>query len=919
MVTNPRLLPFPIASTTGELADADQVVVSNTGLTGLLNSSNDVQRALLRIDHTGLGAPIFTFTGSYAAAAANISEWFNGQSTRHLQGAEGQANGLFTFDLPGTAALNTVFDSLVTDGLPESYTLTISYLGGTAGTSINTNRLLVRPRTSPSPQIDGRANITLANGDSVTLQISRSSGTIGSYVVISEGRLPGTAGADTLGDIELRTQTWDATNGATLPGTGQVQQGWAFRVINAPTDGSGRFNQVLYTNDWVVWSAISFTQWADTANWFVIAASDVRRLTLAGQQFLEHVGTKSVIVRGNDYADQAGEIRIQLYQNSGDYTPGDLNTNGQIDQYTNTSDLPGYRIAVRLDNNQAAILTTLPSLYIYVEDVRGNFTRSFNLSTDFTHQGDFSGESDYLANADFNYRAGDILRIYVTSTSSFNTISDYQAIDNIDDGSIEEVKFSTPVQDKLNSHGPVYDLPPALQALNNQARVFNITHSNYRSNSSHVVLNNSLAVLKNAPTVFPNTASTFANEITGSAASVGDPSPVTAIQDVSRATNNILTGAGITGAQFPITLIDEYDWRLIIGGWMYYQTLPTTYEPILQIQERFIGSAILRDIFGMGPGGLTFKNRSAIGSSENQSVRHPLVTTEGFVLQSLTASNLSATWRVYTGGTYFIQVEGFNGGVSTGGQGKDFTITAVNQDQAQTTETYNIGAGTQSLNITYDASRSLYGGRAHGLTIEATSLIAGVDELRIRVESAPGSITATTNNTYTDVTLSEGHAAPARLMRYVVVFRSIGGVETGNLQAVIGFFGYDSAGVPTYFEENVINLNYQALDLEWNSLRYGAPSGSIGIHQNVQLAVLNPDTPLIEYPTHEILNGWLSSHDNKQNDWVWGNIHGPDQDTEAVYFPEFVNFSNFILESPNRTRFRLTIDDTGALKTEVVT
>ena len=917
MVTNPRLIPFPIASSTGELADADQVVIAQGALTGLLLNATDNQAAFERIDATGLGAPIFTFPGSYAAAGANITEWFNGQSTRHLQGAAGQANGLRTFDLPGTGALTTVFDALTTAGLPELYRLTVSYLGGVAGTSVTTNRLLIRPRVSPSPQIDGRASVTLAHGDTATFEISRTAGVISTYNVVSEGRLAGSPAGDTLDDIQLRTEIWNANDGGVLPSV--VLQGYAFRVANAPTDGSGRFGEVMYDGDWVVWSAATFTQWSDTANWFVIAAGDVRRLTLQGQQFLEHVGTKTVTVRGADYSTTpgVGETRIGLY--SGTYDPGDLNNNAPIDAYSATSDFLNATVAVRLSGTNASLAAVLPTLAMYVEDVQGVFSFIGNLSTDFTFEGNFGAESDYTLNTTYNYRAGDVLRIYVTSDSEFNTISDYQAVDNIDDGALAELKLDAETRRKLNSTGPNFDLPPALQALDNQARVFGITHSNFRTNNSHVYLNNAAVALKKAPTTFPNTAGVFANEITGSVASVSDPSPVTAIQDVSSLSGGTMTGAGISGAQFDFSLPDEYDWRLIIGGWMYYPSLPTTYEPILQIPERFIGSTIHRDIFGMGPGGLTFRNRTAIGSSENQSIRHPLVTTTGLILQSLTVSTLTADWRVYTSGTYLVQVTGYNAGSLVGGQGIDYTITAVNQDQAETTVNYTLGAQTQAVKFQYTASRSLYGGRAHVLTISVDSLVSGVDELRIDVLAAPGTIVATTGNSYGATTLSDGHAAANRLMRYIVSFRSVDGLESGILEAVVGFYGYDSNGNPQYFEENTINLGYQAADLEWNVLRYGAPSGSLGVHQNVQLVVLNPDTPLVEYPRHSTINGWLSSHDNKQNDYAWGNIHGPDQDTEAVYFPEFVNFPNFILESPNRTRYRVTVADDGALTTVLVT
>lgn len=458
MVTNPRLIPFSIASSTGELADADQILVDQTGLTGLVLNSANVQVALSRLDATGLGTPIFTFTGNYAAAAANISEWFNGQASRHLQGAAGQANALRTFDLPGTSALNTVFDGLVASGLPELYRLTISYLGGVAGTSVTTNRLLIRPRSSPSPQIDGRASVTLAHGDTVTFEISRTSGTISAYNVVSEGRLQGSPAGDTLDDIQLQSITWDASASGPLPTT--VLQGYAFKVVNAPTDGSGRFGEVLYTDDWVVWSAATFTQWSDTDNWFVIAAGDVRRLTLQGQQFLEDVGTRTRTVRGVALEGSAQDRNhwFRIYNTFADYTPADLNASTDEGSITTPINRDGARLAIRFAGNNAAIATLLTTLDAYEEDAFGNFNFIGNLATDFSFEGDFSGESDYVASRDFDYSAGSTVRLYIRTTQTLNTIADYDALDNVDDGAIEEVKLSSALRNLIGAGSQIPNL-----------------------------------------------------------------------------------------------------------------------------------------------------------------------------------------------------------------------------------------------------------------------------------------------------------------------------------------------------------------------------------------------------------------------------------------------------------------------------
>lgn len=454
MVTNPRLIPFPIASTTGELADGSQIVNDSTNQTGLLNNAANVQIALDRVDATGIGAPIFAFTGSYEATAANSSEWFNGQANRHLQGAAGQANGLRAFTLPGTSIMNTIMDTLSTGGLPELYRLTISYLGGVAGASVSVNRLNVVPRTTGNPQIDGRASVTLAHGDTATFEITRTASVLSDYNVIFEGRLQGSPAGDTLDDIQLQSQTWDATDGADLP-TG-VLQGYAYKVINAPTDGSGRFGEVLYTDDWVVWEAATFTQWSDTANWFVIAAGDVRRLTLAGQQFLEDVGTQTRNVRGAQFDGSAQDRShwFRIYDQPSDYTPTDLNMSTDEGSITTATSRDNARLAIRFSGTNATIATLLTTLYAYEEDPFGNFHLIGNLTTDFTFEGDFGGESDYLARQDYTFHANSTIRLYFQTTQTLNTISDYDAVGNIDDGTITEEKLSTALRDRIGVDGP---------------------------------------------------------------------------------------------------------------------------------------------------------------------------------------------------------------------------------------------------------------------------------------------------------------------------------------------------------------------------------------------------------------------------------------------------------------------------------
>ena len=885
------------------LVDSADVEVSNTSLIGVLSGVTDNQSALSRIDGTGIGADIFSFTGAYSAQASNINEWFGNKQLVRMRctGRGTSPIGSLLFSLPGTSALNTAFDVLVANGLAERIQFVIEYTGAT-DSFIN-----IQPRTSPSPQIMGTTSVIVRQGVQATLEITRTSGTISDYIFtsISQIAAPGTSSFDTIKLQNPAVIVWDASPTGNLPTTGVVK-GNAYNVVNAPADGSGRFGEVMQTDDWVVWDGETFTSWAaEPHQWFVISAHDVRRINATGQAFLNDVAVSTVsdrnaVIRGADYAtDPAhGEIRINIYDTVADYTPADLNTNGQIDQFTQASADQGI-IAIRLTGTQSSLSTTLPNLYVYIDN-----TLVGNMSRDFTHRGDFTGESDYTLDKVIDYTANQIIKVFEGTT-----VDRYNA-PNLD---INESNLSDAVQTKLNDNHPGGQLPPALTALNNQARVFNLTHNDFRSNNSHVYLSNTLAVLKNEPSTFPNTAGTFSNEITGSQFSVGDPTPVTAIQDVGTLTNNAMTGAGIVDNSFsipnPDNVRDPNNWRLIIGGWMYYPTLPTDYQPILQIQER--GTSVMRDIFGMGPNGFTFKQRATTGSTTNTDIRHALYTEGtggegGLIKPSITASTLTRDFRVYNAETYLIQAAGYNNNVLQGGQGQTYTVTDLNTDQAATTLNFDLGAGTQGLKVEYIANSTLYGSSRHIIRINADSLISGIDEIRIDVLSPTTTVGVTSGNTYNDVTLSEGHVAASRLMRYIVSFRSINNVESGWLEAVIVFFGYDTNGNPRIFDENTIELRYPALDLSYNNDRYGG----IGIHKNVQVMYLNADTPTLEFPRHATLRDWLTNYDTLATDYCWGNVHPPNADTEAVYFPEYVNFPNQIfVDTVTNLRYREVVSN----------
>lgn len=397
------------------LMDAADVQLDATNLVGLLSGTTDIQDALTKFDATGVGASIFNFTGSYSAQASNINEWFGGKQLVRMRCTDSNigvgSSGTVTFNLPGASALGTAFDQLVATGLPEIIRFVIEYTGPAK------DQLNILPRAAPSPQITGTTSILVRSGIAAQLEVTRTSGTISNYVFQSIGAVD--AGSDFSNSLRLQNPAqvvWDASATGVLPTT--VDKGFAFKVANAPTDGSGRFGEVMYNGDWVVWEGTTFTSWAaEPHQWFVLAAHDVRRISALETDFLSDVAitpisNRNAIIRGADYADTAGEIRLKIYPTVADYSAADLNTTGDVDEYTDTSDQTGI-LAIRLPGTQATLADVLPTLYIYSEDGSGNFTLLGNMSRDFHPQGDFGSESDYTSEFDINYTANDTIRVYV--------------------------------------------------------------------------------------------------------------------------------------------------------------------------------------------------------------------------------------------------------------------------------------------------------------------------------------------------------------------------------------------------------------------------------------------------------------------------------------------------------------------------
>ena len=459
----------------GFVSVADEVQLTGSHV-GLLNGVNNVATGLARIDGTGVGAQIFRFTGAYSAQSSNITEWFGGRQLTRLRCTDDGGTTPVAFTLPGTTALNTAFDQLVTSGLAEILTFVVEYTGDTSHVNIT-------PRAAPSPQIQGISNIIVRPGVAATIEVTRNSGVISDYVFTAIGLIGDTSSGvlDTIKLINPATAVWNANDGGTLPSTGVVK-GNAYRVANAPADGSGRYGEVMQNDDWIVWQGETFTSWtAEPHQWFVLPAHDVRRISALETDFLSSItetpeSERNQILRGANYADSVNEIRMKIYPTAGDYNATDLNTTGDIDEFTDATTQSGY-LAIRLPGILSALQSVLPTLYVFSER-SGVFTEVLNMQDDMSHQGDFATESDYLSNEAVNYVANDTWRIYVGSKlerfstpqldiSFENLLPSVQQRFSSSSGSVDEQRLST-LESKMTT---LFPLSPDVQALNEWAGV----------------------------------------------------------------------------------------------------------------------------------------------------------------------------------------------------------------------------------------------------------------------------------------------------------------------------------------------------------------------------------------------------------------------------------------------------------------
>ncbi len=276
----------------GGISNAVQLNQDDSNQTGLLNGAPNQQVVNDRLDRTGLGAAARTFTGSFFCSygeLGNQDTWYGGRQSVIIEGARGQPNGRYTYEVPDPDELTAMFDDMVARGLPEIYTVTIGYQGGSS-TSIVRNALTTR---APSVSIGGFVPTTIAQGTSVTYRIQRIGGTITAWERLGVQQAADPVG--TFGEVVLQNLPWNNANNAFLPSGGAVLKGYAFPVIGSdPNDGTlrqglidaGVSDREIYDGDYVIWSADAFTAWTNGDDWFVLNRDSLARMSREQSNFL---------------------------------------------------------------------------------------------------------------------------------------------------------------------------------------------------------------------------------------------------------------------------------------------------------------------------------------------------------------------------------------------------------------------------------------------------------------------------------------------------------------------------------------------------------------------------------------------------------------------------------------------------------
>ena len=853
------------------IADAQDIELLAT-YAGVLTGATDAETALRRIDATGQGAQIHRFTGSYTAEGTNISEWFGGRQLNRLRCTDSNigvgSSGTVTLQLPGTGALNTAFDQLVTLGVDEVLRFIIEYTGPSK------DRLSIIPRPGASnPVITGTSNIIVRSGIAAELEVTRSSGTISDYVFQSIGGIGD--GGELFDAIRLQNPSsvvWDASSTGTLPT--QVAKGNAYKVVNAPTDGSGRFDEVMYTDDWVVWEGETFTAWAtEPHQWFVLPAHDVRRISALETDFLTDIAITSPItdrnsvIRGANYADSAGEIRIKIYNTVDDYSAADLNTTGQIDQFTQASDTTGV-VAIRLSGTQATLASTLPNLYLYLDNtLLGNFQRDLN------YLGDFGAESDYILTTPINYVANEVIRVYEGTT-----VDRYNA-PNLD---ISESNLTEEVQSKLNNTSgalltrvdtleskmtALYPLTPDVTKLNDFADIYNDSNTVQTVNITDGY--SLIADYRSDSERYESTGVTYDN--TGT---------------------NVVTYTGLGTSYnraFGFTISAPSDKILMwaVDGSDRIPYIDITSAGNIRVNNYHVATT---------PGQHITDELHHITRTSGDTV----LTTASDSVQTFTLTNFPAN-STNQSRSLDLGIEVFLNGTDTGaGHLQNLTMPATNTAQARQTFDASIYLGP------------IYQNRTVNVTIGYELRVSGSDLLvDFNLVTAPSDITIDIEDTFTSLSYTSQDTT-TRTDNYLNLTDLLGDYTfTGAVDLLLTFHPIANTSI---MEVVPVVINSSDVVDELNDRNVPIPPhdfASVEIPDDIDFTTFQADHFFI----HRDLSALIRRRGTK---WAYGLALL--QEVTEQQITEVVDFTQgIILIAPDNSRHKLTVANDGTLKTEVVT
>lgn len=496
-----------------QIADAIDVEVANTQMTGSLADSGTAQEALRRIDNTGLGAPEREVNGSffctYSEGSENTNTWYGGRQNVNIR-VNPTANGQYTFRMPSSSDMTSLFDDLSNRNLGENYTLTITYTGGNTG-FVNRNRLNITNASVSNGFPQGTFPTVLAQGQSATFRLTRVGGVTRSWERVSFQQAVNPA--PTLGEVVLQNLGWNNTDGSLLPSGSMVLKGYAFPVVGSvQNDGklrqglidAGVSDRLIYNGDYVVWTADSFTSWANGDDWFVLPRNQLESISREESNFLAQTSEIDNRVDIGSVSAMTADALVWLSENplveapflnpsadtnnprSGNdypYIGGRENRNGQLMFQSSSNRFNNY-LTIGITPN---FISSHPesTIDIVVRDVDGNEVERLNLDSDFTFVDNdtFTNSTvrHYQRSTSFNYSFLETIDIVLTQVQDHYRINPNTVDVTSNVSNLAENQLSPDVREKLNKTPESVNItePVPAELL---AKVF-VTHNNAASDA----------------------------------------------------------------------------------------------------------------------------------------------------------------------------------------------------------------------------------------------------------------------------------------------------------------------------------------------------------------------------------------------------------------------------------------------------